>query len=72
MKFYCCCVVLWLRFQAVCIATVKFMAHLVNQHVLYELVALELLTLLLEEPTDDSVEVAVGFAKVRMVGGVVM
>ena len=50
--------------QSVCIATVKFLAHLVNQHVLYELVALELLTLLLEEPTDDSVEVAVGFVKV--------
>ena len=32
--------------------------------VLHEIVALELLTLLLEEPTDDSVEVAVGFIKV--------
>ena len=48
-----------------CISTVKFLAHLVNQHVLYELVALELLTLLLDEPTDDSVEVAVGFIKVN-------
>ena len=44
----------------------KFIAHLVNQHVLYELVALELLTLLLDEPTDDSVEVAVGFVKVSI------
>ena len=42
----------------------KFLAHLVNQIVLHELVALELLTLLLEEPSDDSVEVAVGFIKV--------
>ena len=42
----------------------KFLAHLVNQMVLHEIVALELLTLLLEEPTDDSVEVAVGFLKV--------
>ena len=42
---------------------VKFLAHLVNQQVLHELVALELLTLLLEEPSDDSVEVAVGFLK---------
>ena len=34
-----------------------------NQHVLHELLALELMTLLLESPTDDSVEVAVGFLK---------
>jgi pre-mRNA-splicing factor CWC22 len=47
------------------VATVKFLAHLVNQQVLHELVALELLTLLLEDPSDDSVEVAVGFIKVR-------
>ncbi|XP_038720439.1 pre-mRNA-splicing factor CWC22 homolog [Tripterygium wilfordii] len=43
------------------LAAVKFIAHLVNQQVADELIALELLTLLLEEPTDDSVEVAVGF-----------
>ena len=42
---------------------VKFLAHLVNQQVLHELVALELLTLMLEEPSDDSVEVAIGFLK---------
>ncbi|XP_023729500.1 pre-mRNA-splicing factor cwc22-like [Lactuca sativa] len=43
------------------LASVKFIAHLVNQHVVHELIALELLTILLENPTDDSVEVAVGF-----------
>ncbi|KAL6966411.1 hypothetical protein U1Q18_032190 [Sarracenia purpurea var. burkii] len=43
------------------LAAVKFIAHLVNQQVVDELVALELLTLLLDKPTDDSVEVAVGF-----------
>ncbi|KAJ0489407.1 putative MIF4G-like, type 3, initiation factor eIF-4 gamma, MA3, MIF4G-like domain superfamily [Helianthus annuus] len=43
------------------LAAVKFIAHLVNQQVVHELIALELLTLLLENPTDDSVEVAVGF-----------
>ncbi|GFS29686.1 MIF4G domain-containing protein [Actinidia rufa] len=43
------------------LAAVKFIAHLVNQQVVHELVALELLTLLLDKPTDDSVEVAVGF-----------
>ena len=47
-----------------CNAAVKFVAHLVNQQVLHELVALELLTLLLEDPTDDSVEVSIGFLKV--------
>ena len=30
---------------------------------LHELLALELLTLLLEDPTNDSVEVAIGFLK---------
>ncbi|KAI5674086.1 hypothetical protein M9H77_14450 [Catharanthus roseus] len=43
------------------LAAVKFVAHLVNQQVVHELIALELLTILLENPTDDSVEVAVGF-----------
>ncbi|KAL0460987.1 UNVERIFIED_CONTAM: Pre-splicing factor CWC22 [Sesamum latifolium] len=43
------------------LAAVKFIAHLVNQQVVHELIALELLTLLLEKPTDDSIEVAVGF-----------
>jgi len=40
---------------------VKFVAHLVNQQVAHEIIALELLTVLLEKPSDDSVEVAVGF-----------
>ncbi|TYI35881.1 hypothetical protein ES332_A03G106300v1 [Gossypium tomentosum] len=43
------------------LAAVKFVAHLVNQQVAHEIIALELLTVLLENPTDDSVEVAVGF-----------
>ncbi|OMO76110.1 MIF4G-like, type 3 [Corchorus capsularis] len=42
-------------------AAVKFIAHLVNQQVVHEIIALELLTVLLENPTEDSVEVAVGF-----------
>eukprot|EP01137_Pigoraptor_chileana_P011365 Opistho-2@62099 len=49
--------------QATCIASAKFLAHLVNQHVAHEVVALQILTVLLERPTDDSVEVAVGFIK---------
>jgi pre-mRNA-splicing factor CWC22 len=38
-----------------------FAAHLVNQGVAHELLALQLLTLLLERPTDDSVEIAIAF-----------
>ncbi|KQJ91726.1 pre-mRNA-splicing factor CWC22 homolog [Brachypodium distachyon] len=45
------------------LAATKFVAHLVNQVVVHEVVALELLTVLLADPTDDSVEVAVGFVK---------
>uniref|UniRef100_M4CHB0 MI domain-containing protein n=1 Tax=Brassica campestris TaxID=3711 RepID=M4CHB0_BRACM len=43
------------------LAAVKFIAHLVNQQVPEETIALELVSVLLETPTDDSVEVAVGF-----------
>ncbi|KAM4118031.1 hypothetical protein ACB094_02G170000 [Castanea mollissima] len=43
------------------LAAVKFIAHLVNQLVAHEIIALELLTVLLENPTDSSVEVAVAF-----------
>ncbi|KAM0879824.1 hypothetical protein ACQ4PT_033967 [Festuca glaucescens] len=45
------------------LAATKFIAHLVNHVVVHEVVALELLAVLLENPTDDSVEVAVGFVK---------
>ena len=49
--------------KAQCLASVMFLAHLVNQRVAHEIVALQLLTLLLEQPTDDSVEIAVAFMK---------
>jgi pre-mRNA-splicing factor CWC22 len=45
------------------LSSAKFLAHLVNQQVAHEVIALQLLTLLLDVPTDDSVEVAVGFMK---------
>lgn len=45
------------------LAATKFIAHLANQQVAHEIITLELLTVLLENPTDDSVEVAVGFVK---------
>ena len=56
----CFCIGLLSR-QPQLLAAVKFIAHLVNQLVAHEIIALELLTVLLENPTDDSVEVAVGF-----------
>jgi pre-mRNA-splicing factor CWC22 len=44
-------------------SSTRFLAHLVNQQVAHEIVALQILMLLLERPTDDSVEVAVGFMR---------
>ncbi|VUZ43591.1 unnamed protein product, partial [Hymenolepis diminuta] len=46
-----------------CLTTGRFLAHLVNQKVAHELVVLELLTLLLEQTTNDSVEVSVALLK---------
>ncbi|KAH9279298.1 Pre-mRNA-splicing factor CWC22 -like protein [Echinococcus granulosus] len=46
-----------------CLTTARFLAHLVNQKVADELIVLELLTLLLEQTTDDSVEVSVALLK---------
>ena len=39
------------------------MAHLINQQVVHELLGLQLLTLLLENPSDDGVELGVSFVK---------
>lgn len=49
--------------KIVCISAAAFIAHLVNQRVAHEILALEILTLLVESPTDDSVEVAISFLK---------
>lgn len=49
--------------KTVCISAAAFIAHLVNQGVAHEILALEILTLLVESPTDDSVEVAISFLK---------
>jgi pre-mRNA-splicing factor CWC22 len=49
--------------KAICVTASKFIAHLVNQRVAHEILALEILTLLVETPTDDSVEVAIAFLK---------
>jgi pre-mRNA-splicing factor CWC22 len=44
-------------------STTTFIAHLVNQQVADEIIALQILVLLLERPTDDSIEIAVGFTR---------
>lgn len=49
--------------KIVCMAATKMIAHLVNQQVVHELLALEMLTLFLSSPTEDSVEIAADFIK---------
>ncbi|KAG6826526.1 pre-mRNA-splicing factor cwc22 [Tricholoma furcatifolium] len=49
--------------KIVCHSTTTFIAHLVNQAVAHEIVALQIFMLLLEHPTDDSIEIAVGFMR---------
>ncbi|KAF8898220.1 hypothetical protein CPB84DRAFT_1780615 [Gymnopilus junonius] len=49
--------------KIVCHSTTTFIAHLVNQSVAHEIIALQILVLLLERPTDDSIEIAVGFTR---------
>ncbi|KAF9484975.1 MIF4G-domain-containing protein [Pholiota conissans] len=49
--------------KIVCHSTTTFIAHLVNQGVAHEIIALQILVLLLERPTDDSIEIAVGFTR---------
>ncbi|KAH9029536.1 MIF4G-domain-containing protein [Lactarius hengduanensis] len=46
--------------KTVCHSSTTFIAHLVNQGVAHELIALQILVLLLERPTDDSIEIAFG------------
>ncbi|KAH9918401.1 MIF4G-domain-containing protein [Epithele typhae] len=49
--------------KIVCHSTTTFIAHLVNQSIADEIIALQILVLLLERPTDDSIEIAVGFMR---------
>lgn len=44
-------------------ASTTFIAQLCNQQVAHEILALQILVLLLEKPTDDSVEIAVSFMR---------
>ncbi|KAF2747630.1 MIF4G-domain-containing protein, partial [Sporormia fimetaria CBS 119925] len=49
--------------KAVCVASSMFLSHLVNVQVVHEILIAEILLLLLNKPTDDSVEIAVGIMK---------
>ncbi|KAF2972101.1 hypothetical protein GQX73_g1471 [Xylaria multiplex] len=49
--------------RAVCTSSTIFLAHLANQQVVHELLIAQLLLLLLQKPSDDSVEIAVGLTK---------
>ncbi|CAG0887789.1 unnamed protein product [Darwinula stevensoni] len=46
-----------------CLSSTRFIAHLVNHQICHEILALEILTLLLESPTEDAVEVAIGLLR---------
>ncbi|KAJ1724143.1 pre-mRNA-splicing factor cwc22 [Coemansia erecta] len=49
--------------KSMCISSVMFLAHLTNQRIANEILAFQVVALLLETPTDDSVEVAVAFMR---------
>ncbi|KAK0775507.1 pre-mRNA-splicing factor cwc22 [Friedmanniomyces endolithicus] len=49
--------------KSVCNSATTFLAHLINQQVAHEMLAAQILLLLLHKPTDDSVEIAVGLMK---------
>lgn len=49
--------------KAVCLSSTMFIAHLCNHSVANEILAIEILMLLLNKPTDDSVEIAVGLTR---------
>jgi pre-mRNA-splicing factor CWC22 len=49
--------------KAVCLSSTSFIAHLANQQCVHEILVAEILLLLLQKPTDDSVEIAVGLMR---------
>lgn len=49
--------------KTACVASVTFIAHLFNFRVAHEILPLQIIALLLRKPTDDSVEIAVGFLR---------
>ena len=49
--------------KAVCLSSTSFIAHLCNQQVAHEVLAAQILLLLLNKPTDDGVEIAVNLTR---------
>ena len=49
--------------KTVCISSTTFLAHLCNQQVVHEMLVAQILLLLLHQPTDDSVEIAVSLCR---------
>ncbi|KAL6712389.1 pre-mRNA-splicing factor cwc22 [Coniothyrium glycines] len=49
--------------KAVCLSSTMFLSHLVNAQVVHEVLIAEILLLLLNKPSDDSVEIAVNIMK---------
>jgi pre-mRNA-splicing factor CWC22 len=49
--------------KIICTTTAKMLAHLINQQVVNETLAFEIMFLFLENPTEDSVELACDFMK---------
>ncbi|KAF2823468.1 MIF4G-domain-containing protein [Ophiobolus disseminans] len=49
--------------KAVCMSSTMFLSHLVNTQVVHEVLIAQILLLLLNKPSDDSVEIAVGIMK---------
>lgn len=49
--------------KTVCLSSTTFLAQLINQQVAHEMLAAQILLLLLHKPTGDSVEIAVGLTK---------
>lgn len=54
--------------KTLCISSSRFIAQLVNQQVAHEVLALQIMTLLLEKPTNDSVEVRSLFMSMSLRG----
>ncbi|KAF1614492.1 UNVERIFIED_CONTAM: hypothetical protein FQV16_0000551, partial [Eudyptes robustus] len=49
--------------KGLCLTVIKFIAHLTNQRVAHEILVLEILFLLMEQPTDDSIELTITLLK---------
>lgn len=49
--------------KILCLTVTKFIAHLTNQRVAHEILVLEILIVLMEKPTDDSIEIAITLLK---------